>query len=77
MALVVTGTGLIVRQPDSWTGPLSLGMMTSKALILTGSVSTSSHSARAAPALTVLILVYMMGVWAAGALLGNLAVVAG
>lgn len=56
-ALLATGIGLITRQPDRWTGPLCLGFMTSKALILTLAVVTVGVTTRVPWVLTLLILV--------------------
>lgn len=63
-ALLVTGIGLIARQPNHWTGPLCLGFMTSKALVLTLAVVMGGVNARVPWALTLLILFYMAGVLA-------------
>lgn len=64
-ALLATGIGLIARRPDRWTGPLCLGFMTSKALILTLAVVTVGVTARVPWVLTLLILFYMTAVLAA------------
>lgn len=61
---LVTGVGLIARQPHRWTGPLCLGLMTAKVLLLTVNVLAPGIPARVPLALTVLILVYMAGVLA-------------
>ncbi len=55
-ALLVTGIGLIARQPNHWKGPLCLGFMTSNALSLTLAVVVAGVNARAPWALTLLIV---------------------
>ncbi|SMC05359.1 hypothetical protein SAMN00768000_2189 [Sulfobacillus thermosulfidooxidans DSM 9293] len=64
-ALMATGLGLIARQPGQWSGPLCLGLMIGKGLVLTLATMGFEISLRVPWAFSILILLYMAGTLAA------------